>query len=98
MRIAIIYKPRNPAPPEAVPVLIERLRGWVDQHASSFATLEFFPGGGGIGIIDVDSSSDLHTIVAANPFTPCSDVEIRPVLDPGTAFENLREAMAAAAG
>jgi hypothetical protein len=97
MRVAIIYRPKSPVPPEAAPFMVERMGGWVDKHAPSFSALEFFMGGGGMGILDIDSNAELHRMIAENPFTPYSDIEIRPVLDPGTALENMREVMAAAA-
>jgi hypothetical protein len=97
MRVAVIYRPKSPAPPEAAPFMLERLRGWCDKHAPSFSALEFFMGGGGLGILDIDNSAELHRMIAENPFTPYSDVEIRPVLDPGTALDTMGEVMAAAA-
>ena len=70
MRVAIIYRPKSPVPPEAAPFMIERMGSWVDKHAQSFSALEFFIGGGGMGLLDVDSNAELHRMVAENPFTP----------------------------
>ena len=97
MRVAIIYRPKSPPPFEALPGLTQGMAGWLEKYGSRFSPLEFFVGGGGFGVTDIDDSAELHRIVAEHPFTPFADVEIRPVLDPATAMANLREAFAARA-
>ena len=79
VRVAIIYRPRNPAPIEAVPMLMGALGEWVETHSKRATTLEFFVIGGGLVIADFDDAADVHRIVAENPFTPYMDVEIMPV-------------------
>ena len=97
MRVAIIYRPKSPAPPEAIPALMQGMAAWVEKYSNRIAPLEFFAGGGGYGVIDVDDSAELHRILAEHPFTPYADVEIRPVLSPAEAMANMREAFAARA-
>jgi muconolactone delta-isomerase len=97
MRVAIIYRPKNPPPPEAMPDLMGRMAAWLEKYGGRMTTLEFFTAGGGFGVIDMDDSAELHRMIAEHPFTPFSDVEIRPVVDPATAMGNLRELFAAAA-
>jgi hypothetical protein len=70
---------------------------WVEKYGDRFSTLEFFVGGGGFGVIDIDDSAELQRIAAENPFTQFSEVEIRPVVEPGAALAILGEAMAAQA-
>jgi hypothetical protein len=70
---------------------------WVEKYGQRFSTLEFFVGGGGFGVIDVDDSAELQRIAAENPFTPFSDVEIRPVVEPGAALAIVSEVLAAQA-
>ena len=95
MRVAIIYRPKSPPPPEALPALLQGMGAWVEKYGNRISPLEFFVGGGGYGVIDVDDSAELHRILAEHPFTPYADVEIRPVLSAAAAMENLREAAAA---
>jgi hypothetical protein len=95
VRVAIIYRPKDAAPVEAFPMLLEALGQWVETHATRFSTLEFFVAGGGFAIADIDDSAELHRIVTENPFTPFMDVEIMPVVEPRVAMETLG-AMAAA--
>lgn len=78
-------------------MLVGALSEWVEKYAARFSTLEFFVGGGGFGVIDVDDSAELQRIAAENPFTAFSEVEIRPVVEPGVAIEILSEALAARA-
>jgi hypothetical protein len=95
VRVAIIYRPKSPPPQEALPALMQGMAGWVEKYSKRISPLEFFVGGGGFGVIDVDDSAELHRIIAEHPFTPYADVEIRPVLSPAEAMANLREAQAA---
>ena len=97
MRVAIIYRPKSPPPPEVLPELLQRMGAWVEKYSDRISPLEFFVGGGGYGVIDVDDSAELHRILSEHPFTPFADVEIRPVLSPAEAMANLREAAAARA-
>ena len=91
MRVAVIYRPRSAPPVEQLPMLVAGLAQWVEQHAAKFSTLEFFVAGGGFGVIDVDDAADLNRLTAENPFTPYSEVEIRPVLDPRAGLATLAE-------
>jgi Domain of unknown function (DUF3303) len=95
MRVAIIYRPRSAAPFEAGPMLMEALGQWVEKYTKRFSTLEFFVIGGGLMLADIDDSAELNRIVAENPFTPFMDVEIMPVIDPGTAMATYGEVVAA---
>ncbi len=100
MRVAIIYRPRTAAPIEALPMLMGALGQWVGNYSERFSTLEFFVIGGGLVLADIDDSTELHRIVAENPFTPSMDVKIMPVAWPGTvtaAFGEVMAALAAAA-
>lgn len=95
MRVAVIYRPKNTPTLEAFPMLLGGMGQWLERYGDRFSTLEFFVGGGGFGVIDIDDSAELHRIAAEHPFTPFSDVEIRPVVEPGTAMEILSETIAA---
>jgi hypothetical protein len=97
MRVAVIYRPRNSPPFELLPQLVQGMADWTARYQDRMETLYFFAGGGGLGVIDIDDSAELQRILAEHPFTPFSDVEIRPVVDPGTALKTLQEAFAARA-
>ncbi len=98
MRVAIIYRPKHPAPFEALPMLMEGLGQWVETYSKRCSTLEFFAVGGGLVIADLDASADVQRIVAENPFTAFMDVEILPVLEPAVAMETYGEIAATLAG
>lgn len=95
MRVAIIYRPRDAAPPEAVPMMLDAMGQRVRKYRARLSTLEFFVGGGGFGVIDTDDSAELQRIAAENPFTPFSDVEVKPVVEPGAALTIMGEVLAA---
>lgn len=79
-----------------MPELMQGMSAWLGEYGNRFSTIEFFVGGGGFGVLDVSDSADLQRMVAANPFSPFSEVEIRPVVEPGEAMEILQEVFAQA--
>lgn len=79
---------------ETLPMLMGALGQWVETYSKRFSTFEFFAIGGGLVLADFDDSTELHRIVAENPFTPFMDVEILPVVEPSTAMETFGEATA----
>jgi Domain of unknown function (DUF3303) len=97
MRVAVIYRPRNTPPVELMPQLMQGMAEWVDRHEDGMEATYFFVGGGGFGVLDIDDSAQLQRMVAEHPFTPFSDVEIHPVVDPATALKTLQEVFAARA-
>lgn len=98
MRVAVIYRPGTPPPQEALPELMQRMGAWLETYAGRMSTVEFFVGGGGFGVADMGDSAELHRMIAEHPFTPFSEVEIRPVVDPHTAMATLREVFEARSG
>ena len=95
MRLAVIYRRNSVPPPDMLPQLMERLAGWTAEHQHRFSVLEFFVGGGGFGVLEVNDSADLERMIAAHPFTLFSDIEIRPVVEPSLGLQLLREAFPA---
>ena len=89
MRVAIIYRPRNPAPMELLPQLLPLLTEWLDRYQGRAEAPYFFVDGGGMAVLNIDDSRELHRMLAEHPFTAFMDVEILPVVDPSTAMETL---------
>jgi hypothetical protein len=93
MRFAIIYRPGTSAPPpEQIPNMAQATGEWMQRHGSELESVEFFVAGGGIGIIDTDEIEQVQRLIAENPFTPYSEIEIRPLIDPAAAIGILQEA------
>lgn len=98
MRAAVIYRPKNAAPPEIAAMLFGALDQWVETWTPRVETLEFFIDGGGFVIGDFADTTLMQQMVATNPFTPYMDVQILPVIDPATAMATYREVVEALAG
>jgi hypothetical protein len=95
VRVAIIFRQRSAAPFEALPMMMEALGQWVDTYSNRSTTIEFFAMGGGLVLADFDDASELHRLVAENPFTAFMDVEVIPVIEPTAAMATWGQAMAA---
>ncbi|HEV2753981.1 MAG TPA: DUF3303 family protein [Solirubrobacteraceae bacterium] len=94
MRVAVIYRPRQAPPPDQLPAMFQGLAEWVQRYRGRMESLNFFVGGGGFGVLDMDDSAELHRMLAEHPFTPFADVEVRPVVDAETALTVLQEVFA----
>lgn len=98
MKLAIIYRPRNAPPMEAMAGMFEGVSQWVQKYEGRIDPLYFFVSGGGFGVADVDDEAELQKMLAEHPFTTYADVEVRPVVDAKTAIRNLQEAFAQRGG
>src|ERR671932_772513 len=90
MRVALIYRPRNAAPPELVPQLFQQMREWITRYESRMETIGFFVSGGGFAVLDSEDAAELQRMTAENPFTPFADVECTPWSTPRPHYERSR--------
>jgi muconolactone delta-isomerase len=94
MKVAVIYRPKNTPPMEAIGGMFEGMSQWIQKYQGQMDVLYFFAAGGGFGVMDVDDASELQKMLAEHPFTTFADVEVRPVVEAQTALRNLQEAFA----
>jgi muconolactone delta-isomerase len=97
MKVAVIVRPKLAPPPDRMPQLGAAMAAWTQKYAPHMETLYFFVAGGGLGILDVEESSDVHRMMAEYPFMAYSDIEVRPVVEPMTALNTMKELAAARA-
>ena len=94
MRVFVLVEPKFFTPPEVLPALLEGFAAWRDAHREHMESFEFFAGGGGgFGIFNGPDEATLHRIMVQYPFTPYSEITIRPILDGDTALGQMREIM-----
>ena len=92
MRFAIIYRPKEPPTREQIPEVIEGMSKWVQKYGGKMESVEFFIGGGGFGVLDIEDAAELTRMITENPFTIHSEIEIKPLIDPATAIAITQEA------
>jgi muconolactone delta-isomerase len=97
MKVAVIARPKHAPPPERLTEIRAAMAAWTEKYAPQMETLYFFAAGGGLGILDVADSSDLHRMMLEFPFTAYSDIEVRAVVEPQTALRTVQELAAARA-
>ena len=93
MRFVVIYRPKDAAPREQQPELLAGMGEWMEKFGSRVTDVEFFVDGGGLGFIDTDDAEELTRLVAENPFSPFSEIEIKPVVAPERAMAILAESI-----
>lgn len=98
MRVVVIYRPREAPPLEQLPNLLQGMAEWLERYRDRLEVLEFFPEGGGLGIGDVEHSSELLQMAAEHPFTDFMDVEVRAVVHADAAMRIYQDVFGAQAG
>lgn len=93
MKFAVIYRPQLPAPRDQQPQLLKEMGAWVEKFGDRVTGVEFFVDGGGLGFIETDDAEELTRLVAENPFSPYSEIEIKPVVAPERAMAILAESL-----
>jgi len=93
MRFVLIYRPKHAVGRESMPEMLSGMGEWMQQHGSRVEDVQFFVGGGGLGYIETDDAEELARLVADNPFTQSSDIEVRPLVAPEKAIAIMQEAM-----
>ena len=94
MRALVLVEPLFPIPPEMFPGLLDAFADWRERHRQSMESFEFFVGGGGgFAVVNVPDEVTLNRMMVEYPFTPYSDIKVRPVLDGDTALAQWREAI-----
>ena len=92
MRVLVLVEPRFPIPPEIFPALLDGFAAWREQYRNSMESFEFFArGGGGFGVINTPDEASLNRMMVEYPFTPFSQITVRPILDGDTALGQWRE-------
>lgn len=93
MKFVVIYRPSEPAPREQQPELLAGMGEWMQKFGSQVTGVEFFVDGGGLGFVETDDAELLTRLVVENPFSPYSEIEIKPVLAPERALTILGESL-----
>ena len=93
MRVAVIVRPKHQIPPEEMSMVFQAFSAWREQHRAKMEVFEFFLGGGGFGIFDVDDAEELHRIMLQNPIFFIGDTDVTPIVDGDTALRQWGEAI-----
>jgi hypothetical protein len=95
MRVAVIYRQRNPVPPERAQELLQGVIQWSDRYGDRIESGGYFAAGGGLAVTNLDDSAELHRMLMEHPYTPFCDVECLPLVDRETALATLQDVFAA---
>lgn len=95
MKFLVVATPKTTAPPEMIPMMIDRSEEWQQRYEDKFEAFGLFPGGGGFAIADVADEAELHRMIVEMPFSPFSDHQILTIVDPATGWRQAREAFTA---
>ncbi|MDX6623338.1 MAG: hypothetical protein QOE75_1270 [Solirubrobacterales bacterium] len=92
MKFAIIYRPKDPPPPDQMPEMLKGMATWMQTYGNRVEGVNFFVGGGGFGTIETDDAGELTKMISEHPFSIYSEVEVKALVDPAAALGILQEA------
>jgi hypothetical protein len=98
MRVMVMSRPKHRLQPQEMPMLFQGFSAWREKYRHKMEAFEFFLGGGGFGIVDVDDEAALNQLIVEMPFTPYTEITVEPFVEGDTGFRQFREAMAAMVG
>ncbi len=93
MRVALIVEPGEFPPPfDQMPMLLQGFADWRSRWKEKMAVFAFWAGRpGGLGILAVDDERELSQMMFEFPFTPYSNIDVRPIVDGDDALRRLTE-------
>ena len=86
MRVVVISRPKHRLQPQEMPMLFQGFSAWREKYRHKMEAFEFFLGGGGFGIVDVDDTEQLNQMLLENPILFVGETEVTPILDGDTAL------------
>jgi hypothetical protein len=95
MKFLVVATPKTTAPPEMIPVMIDRSEEWQQRYEDKFEAFGLFPAGGGFAIAEVSDEAELHRMIVEMPFAPFSEHQIFAIVDPATGWQQTRDAFTA---
>ena len=94
MRVFVLVEPKFFVSPDMFPGLLEGFADWRERYRDRMEAFEFFAGGGGgFGVFNVADEATLNQMMIEYPFTPFSELTVRPILEGDTALNQWRQVM-----
>lgn len=93
MRFVLIYRPKDAIGRESMPEMLAGMGEWMQKHGSRVEDVQFFVGGGGLGYIETEDSEELVRLIADNPFSQFSEVEVKPLVAPEKGMAIMQESL-----
>ena len=86
--------------PAVIADILVDTQAWLDERMED-GTVDCaygFVTGGGVGIVNADSSEELNELLLSAPDFPIGDFDVRPLAEPDTSLRNAIDALHRAAG
>jgi len=93
MQALVTASPRFQVPPDQLPSIVDGAIEWYERYRDKFTAFGTFPGGGGFGVVEAADEAELNRMIIEMPFSWFSDVEVRPFVDGGEGFQQLKQAV-----
>ena len=95
MKALVIGRPKFQVPPDMAPMITQGALDWYERYKERFTEFGTFMGGGGFGVVEVDSAEELGKMIAEMPFAPFSEVTAELFIEGDQGFRQFQEAVAA---
>src|SRR5262249_34814024 len=74
MKALVIARPKYQIAPEQAAMVVQRGIEWYDRYKDRFTEFGTFLGGGGFGVVEVDTTDELGKMIAEMPFSAFMDI------------------------
>jgi hypothetical protein len=98
VKALVIGRPQFPIPPEQAPMIVKGAMDWYERYKERFVEFGTFLGGGGFGVVEVESTEELNKMISEMPFVMFSEVTAELYVEGDAGFRQFQESMQAMAG
>src|SRR5262249_16010888 len=94
----VIARPKYQIPPEQAAMVVQGGIVWYDRYKDRFTEFGTFLGGGGFGVVEVDTTDELGKMIAEIPFSAFMDITAELYLEGDKGFRQFQDAIQAMMG
>ena len=98
MKALVIGRPKFQIPPEMAPMVTQGALDWYERYKDRFVEFGTFMGGGGFGVVEVESTEQLNKMISEMPFVTFSEVTAELYVEGDVGFRQFQESMQAMLG
>jgi hypothetical protein len=95
MKALVLARPRYQIPPDQAPMIVQGGIDWYERYKGRFTEFGTFLGGGGFGVVEVESTDELGKMIAEMPFSAFMEITAELYLEGDKGFHQFQDAIQA---
>ena len=98
MKAFVLARPKFQVPPEQALMVVQGGIEWYERYKDRFSEFGTFLGGGGFGVVEVDSTDELNKMIVEMPFSRFMEITTELYMEGDTGFRQFEDAVQAMMG